>query len=214
MMLSLDRTSQVHKARSIRGLAVEFENLHDSIVEARRYGLYRYFTGMRLLMEGTASGGALGGVLSLGAPDPLFPDLDLLFSVLPAARVIHLVRHPYDCFLSMKSRKEMDSNPYRIGASWLGINAMIRRFCAGRFGEKQYMSLRYEDLVERTETELQRICRWIGVPFDQQMLLGAMEYHGRNENNVLENLRVDQERESLMAMVEHEMIHYGYTPEG
>lgn len=210
MLLSMDRTSQVHKARSLPELAEEFRMLQSSVSEARRVGVFLYFKEKRLMMEGAGSGSRHGGVLSLGSPEPLYPDLELLYSVLPNVRIIHLVRHPYDCFLSMKSRKEMDSNPYKVGASWLGINTMIRRYCTARSFQSQYCLLRYEDLVRNTESELQRLCGWIGVPFDPGMLSGVTRYFGRNQGCDMDALTDEAEKDSLMAMVHPELAHYGY----
>ena len=208
-VLSLDRTAQVHKARSLPELAGEFEILRSSVEDGRRHAVASYLVRKQEMLERDFPRRQLGGAFSLGCPEPRYPDLDLLLTVAPSARLIHLVRNPLTCFLSMKSRYEMDGNPHRIGASWAGINASIRQARESLPGS-QAILLRYEDLVSDPASQLSRLCAWLGVDFEEDMLDGAAEYHGRNRDVDLLALLTERERHVLQHLVATEAGNYDY----
>ena len=210
MILNLDRTAQIHKARSLVELTEEFEALRHAVEAARRHGLEIYFQDKKRIMTREHPGKKHGGVMSLGAPEPCYPDLALLCDVLPSVRIVHLVRHPKDCFLSMRSRAEMDGAPCKIGASWSGINALVRQTGTALKTQNRYFMLRYEDLTRQTEVELRRLCDWIGVPFDEDMLKGVDEYHGKNRDVDLAATTKPDELCALKDVVQTEAQHYGY----
>ena len=209
MILRLDRTAQVLKARSLPNLAEEFGILRQSVEAGRHRGTEVYFQEKKRVADRKFPNRKHGGVLSLGVPEPLFPDLEMLFAIVPGVRIVHLVRHPHGCFLSMKARGEMDGNPYKIGSSWRGINALVREYCLP-LGDTKYFLLRYEDLVSDTRGELVQLCAWIGVPFVEIMLDGVNEYHGRNKDIDLAKFEDPKERDILMTVVKEEAWHYGY----
>lgn len=211
MILSLDRTGQVHKTRSQSELATEFELVKKSVDYGRKQGIIKYFQEKKRIMVQNFPDKKHGGVLSPGAPEPLIPDLPLLFEILPKIRIIHLTRHPYDCFLSMKSRGEMDGNVYKIAASWISINASIREYCSSINNKARYILVRYEDLVKETENELKKLCAWIGTEFQTSMLSQVQEYHGRNKKNNIYNFSNEDEYKIFMSLVQSEAKRYSYT---
>ena len=207
-VLCLDRTGQVHKARSLAHLAQEFDLVRASVDEARRRGLEVYFEGKKRLMEGEGPDCKPGGVLPAGA-DAALPDLPALFPVMPAVRIVHLVRHPLDCFASFRSRGELNGDPARIGASWAAFNAAVREYC-GRLDGDRYRRLRYEDVVKDPKASLETLCAWIGVPFDGEMLAGLGDYHGRNEGVNPRRELDDIALGAVLAVAGGEAEVYGY----
>ncbi len=94
--------------------------------------------------------------------------IDLLPRLWPQAHFIHLLRDPRDVARST------------IGMGWtghvfFGVNIWIHaqrrwdRVCE-QTAPEQRMELRYEELVRKPETELSRICDFLGVAYDSAML--------------------------------------------
>ena len=86
----------------------------------------------------------------------------------PDARFIHLIRDPRDVTRSVV-QKGWAGNLYHAAEWWIDAercwDALVSRLSTDRFIE-----VRYENLVARPEDELSRICKWIGVSFDPEML--------------------------------------------
>lgn len=207
MLLGLDRTSQVHKARSLPELSAEFDLLRRSIQAGRLAGTREYMSGKLQFLADRLPGGAHGGPVSPGAPEPLAVDLPLLLDAVPGARILHLVRHPFDCFRSMKSRWEMDADPERIASSWLAINAAYRLFAAGT---SRSLTVRYEDLRNDTRLELKRIASWLNVDANAE-IPESQNYFGRNQSVDLSRLLTESEAARIWAIAGREGEHYGYT---
>lgn len=102
---------------------------------------------------------------------------------LPEARFIHLIRDGRDVALSQRERVIDGSNVpmSAMGERW------SRRITAAREGASEipdgsYMEVRYEDLVAEPEPTLRRICTFIDLDFDSEMLA----YHERASGRLAE----------------------------
>jgi acyl transferase domain-containing protein/pimeloyl-ACP methyl ester carboxylesterase len=98
------------------------------------------------------------------------------------AHYIHLVRHPapvVSSFVRMRmdrlfSSAEVDS--YQVAEQvWTVSNRNIRETLAG-LGPERYLQVHYEDLVRKPRETMERICAFLGVPFDPALLT---PYEGR-----------------------------------
>ena len=208
-LLKIDKTTQVHRSRSLPEFSREFDIVQRSVNYGREQGMLKYFSDKKDLMDEVYPDHKQGGVLPVGS-EISFPDFAMLQSIMPAIRIVHMVRDPYDCFLSLKSRQELNGDPYQIGATWLGLNAWVRGYFENLGDPTRYHMIRYEDLVENTVTELERLCDWIDVPYDPGMEQGLSEYHGRNQGIDLGDLTTVKEREMLMSVTGAEAERYGY----
>jgi len=208
MVLALDRTSQVHKARSLPELSEEFDLLRRSVQTGRLAGTVEYLSGKRDMLERALPGGVHGGPVSPGAPEPLAVDVPLLLDAAPKARFIHLIRHPFDCFASMKSRWEMDGNPARIAASWTAINSEFTKVGAD-LGAGQFYTLRYEDLRADTENRLKELMDWLGLPFDPSVL-ESDKYYGKNKGLDTSRLITSEEERVIWEIAGSLAGQYGY----
>ena len=96
--------------------------------------------------------------------------LPILRRVFPDAKIIHLIRDPRDVYLSRKQ------------AAWSASRSDTLQFLAYRaqyelgqrlgpqlFGDN-YLEIYYENLLSQPQTELERVCRLLDVPFDERML--------------------------------------------
>ncbi|MFV2051377.1 sulfotransferase family protein [Aliiroseovarius sp. YM-037] len=97
--------------------------------------------------------------------------IDRLLEIFPNARIIHILRDPRDVARSS------------IGIGWAGtvyhgINHWIEcestwEKIADQIAPEQVLTLRYEALIANPERELDAVCAFLGVSYDDRML----EYH-------------------------------------
>lgn len=93
---------------------------------------------------------------------------DRLRFIWPDARYIHLVRDPRDVARSVL-QKGWVGNIYQASRYWIQAEDCWDSLLA-YLSSEQIIELRYEDLVTQTESELSRICKFIGVEFSPLML--------------------------------------------
>ncbi|RMH25456.1 MAG: sulfotransferase [Planctomycetota bacterium] len=91
-----------------------------------------------------------------------------LVSIWPDARFIHLVRDPRDVAPSVIGMGWAGNCYYGV-AGWEHTEREWDRLAA-RLDPSRYIEIRFEQLLADPEAELSRICDFIGVPFDPQML--------------------------------------------
>jgi len=94
--------------------------------------------------------------------------LDAIRELIPEARFIHLIRDGRDAALSL--RKMWFSPGWEIETQanfWRDCVVAARR--AG-LNSDDYLEVRYEDLVLETPNTLQRICKFINLPYHDAML--------------------------------------------
>ena len=89
--------------------------------------------------------------------------------LLPEARFIHLLRDPRDV-----ARSSIGMG--WVGLSYFGIDHWIRTeraWDAAAIPSDRVLTLKFESLMADIETELQRVCVFLGVPFSK----GMLDYH-------------------------------------
>lgn len=92
----------------------------------------------------------------------------------PDARFVHIIRDGRDACLSQLGQDFGHTELIPCAVDWQEQVSWVARMGA-ILGSDRYLELRYEDLVTDPEPVLQRICKFIGLPFDSAML----EYHRR-----------------------------------
>jgi len=91
--------------------------------------------------------------------------LPLLAELFPEARFVHAVRDGRDVALAHTDGTKIE----QVAVSWK------RRVAAGReagreLGADRYIESRFEELINDTETAVRRLCDFLDLPFDPQML--------------------------------------------
>jgi hypothetical protein len=85
----------------------------------------------------------------------------------PAAKVVHLVRHPYSNLVSMKKMPmqgfEWDVMGYQ--AAYLRRSYHLAQANLKRYGTERYRVVRYEDLTEQTETTMRDLADFLGLDY-------------------------------------------------
>jgi sulfotransferase family protein len=104
-----------------------------------------------------------------GDKTPLYcKSLDTIRNALPEARFVHLIRDGRDAALSLRGMwfspgPEMETQ----AAYWRECVLAARRAGANR---RDYIEVRYEDLILRTRETLRSICMFIDLDYDDAML--------------------------------------------
>lgn len=101
-------------------------------------------------------------------------DINALF---PNTKFIHIVRDGRDVAQSVL---KMDWGPNDIieAAEWWRDHVRLGRCMGKMLPPDRYMEIRYEDLVLDTESNLRRICEFLGIPYSDKML----EYHKSSQS--------------------------------
>ncbi|HGY55116.1 MAG TPA: amino acid adenylation domain-containing protein [Caldithrix abyssi] len=91
---------------------------------------------------------------------------------------IHLVRHPYAMIYSFIEAK-LDQNFFRYDHPftrrelaeliWIATNRNVTEFLS-KIPEKRQYLIRFEDLLANPKDELMRLCAFLNIPFDDDML--------------------------------------------
>lgn len=92
--------------------------------------------------------------------------MDLLKSIHPQARFVHIVRDPRDSCLS--ARSVWNKSLLRSADRWRAAIVQAQRTSASIGGD--YLEIRYEDLLTRTESLLRQVCDFLGCDFSPAML--------------------------------------------
>jgi hypothetical protein len=102
-----------------------------------------------------------------------------LFEAFPNARFVQLMRDPRDNYGALKSG--VDKHYARFGEDeHMTLSSLVHRARLGmlfaqanlkRFGPERYKVVRFEDLVRDGERILRDICAFLGISFDQKLLV-------------------------------------------
>jgi hypothetical protein len=135
--------------------------------------------------------GRLKGKRLVGEKTPKYVRyLPTLNELWPGARVVHLIRDGRDVALSLLDWDKSERNvgrfptwkddPLATAALYWEWNVRLGREAGAFLGPDRYHELRYEALVTEPEAECVKLCSFLGLPFDPQML----RFHeGRTREN-------------------------------
>jgi len=105
----------------------------------------------------------------------------LVHELLPEVRFIHLIRDGRDVALSYRDLWFGPGSVTEAADWWLARIEVARAEAAG-LPAGQYLEVRYEELVQRPETALQEICRFLHLPWEAAML----DYHAQARDRLTE----------------------------
>ncbi len=208
MTLALDITAQVHKARSMPDLKDHLKALKESTDHGRVEGLKHYFNSIsENYLNSSDQETHILGEICMGSPIPKDPDLEAIYKAFPDFKTIHLIRNPIDSFKSFKVRHEMDDDASKVAGSWLALNARVRRFFEVHPQySKQYLPVRYEDLIHQPEATIKKVCEFLGLDFEEELLSSFQERWGKGTVATIS----DQDKESIESIAASELKRYNY----
>ena len=100
--------------------------------------------------------------------------LDYIEKTVPQVKIIHILRNGADVVASIYQLAQRDPQRWRKCAD--GIDASINRWIRdmeisrGYINQPNHFLIRYEDLVEQPQANLECLCQFIGINFDERML--------------------------------------------
>lgn len=103
--------------------------------------------------------------------------LDLLGSLFPEAKFVHIIRDGRDVALAYVERPEWGPRTIPEAAMYWRSRVERGRESGGRLGPDRYREVRYESLIADAEGTVTDLCRFLGLEFHPAML----EYHKRGE---------------------------------
>jgi hypothetical protein len=128
---------------------------------------------------------ALDGKSRSGDKTPLYArHLPVVEALLPESHFIHIVRDGRDVYLSARNApwsvvrhwfpfgREVET----LAAQWRRDIMLCRRLAVT---SRHFMELRYEDLLDDPAGQLERICRFIDLPYEEAMLEFDEQERGR-----------------------------------
>jgi len=95
-------------------------------------------------------------------------DIDIIRTIFPDAKIVHLVRDGRDVVLSQKSIEWMSGNLPKLVLDWQWKTTIAHK--VGAMLGHDFLEIRYEDLVCGPEEVLRRICSFLGEAYDPAML--------------------------------------------
>jgi hypothetical protein len=132
--------------------------------------------------------GAARGKPLVGDKTPNYVrQIHVLHALWPHARFIHLIRDGRDVCLSVLSWKRKAARLAELFPTWVGDPVITAGLCWERDvrqgrekgqprGPGLYQEVRYEDLVNRPAEEARKLCAFLGVAYEAEML---EFHHGR-----------------------------------
>src|SRR5918996_5486464 len=109
--------------------------------------------------------------------------MKLIQRALPEARFVHVIRDGRDVALSVLDRTVRDLTAADVARRW---KKKITKAREDSPKLRYYTEVRYEDLIGDTEPVLRRVCEFIKLDFDPEMLA----YHERSSERLKEMARV------------------------
>ncbi|ADG87367.1 sulfotransferase family protein [Thermobispora bispora] len=94
--------------------------------------------------------------------------VEMLLRMFPDAQFVHLIRDGRDCVASLKEMPWYRPDAIYAAANWAESIDFAKRY-ARKLPKDTYYQLRYEDLTADPETELKRLCDFLGEEYDPAM---------------------------------------------
>jgi Sulfotransferase family len=131
--------------------------------------------------------------------------MQLIAQLLPETSFIHLIRDGRDVALSIKDLWFGPRSVTDAAEVWVGRIRLARKQSAQL---TRYMEIRYEDLVCDTEPTLRRLCEFIDLPWESQLL----DYYQGAEKRLSELSRDIRDRQGdLRATAEQRVNIHAWT---
>ncbi len=117
-----------------------------------------------------------------GDKNPLnISEIKFIHTHFPDARIVHIIRDIRGVYHSLKERQIKQSAEWKgwrdgvwgISQKWAWVERNAHQYA----DDPRYHELKYETLVANPETELRRVCEFLGIEFEQSML----EYHKKSD---------------------------------
>ena len=151
------------KSRAFGGINLEY--LADAIAEGDSFDLkYPFIMAMNAWSAHQGK-----GTWGEKTPKNIFY-IDVIHEMFPEARFLFLIRDPRAVVHSMNRFARLEDNSAINAFNWVQAVTAGRSLLQSKVPSSQWLAVRYEALVQRTESELRRICSFLEEPYDEHML--------------------------------------------
>lgn len=96
-------------------------------------------------------------------------EMDVLWNLFPGCRIVHIVRDGRGVANSLRTLEWGSRNLVKLARDWSWRVTLAHKM-GMMLGPGYYHEVRYEDLVRSPEAVLRGICKFVGEPFDREML--------------------------------------------
>lgn len=96
-------------------------------------------------------------------------EIPLLLKLFPEARIIHIYRDGRDVALSWLQSRYVPQNIYTAARLWKSWTSAGRQAGAA-LPRETYLEVCYERLLQQPRETIQRVCEFVGEPFDERLL--------------------------------------------
>ena len=105
-------------------------------------------------------------------------EIDVLHTLFPDCRIVHLVRDGRDVAVSLRGIGWGSAHIPRVAEDWRWKTLLAHKV-GGVLGDR-FLEVRYEDLIREPQNVLTRVCAFLGERFSPAML----DYHRDAEKNI------------------------------
>ena len=95
--------------------------------------------------------------------------IPVILEIFSEAKIIHIIRDGRDVALSWLRVGFEPRNVYKAAQLWKERVEAARR-CGGALAAETYMEVGYESLLTNTRSTMERVCRFVGEPFREEVL--------------------------------------------
>ena len=95
-------------------------------------------------------------------------DIDIIRTIFPDCKIIHLVRDGRDVILSQRKMEWMSSNLPKLARDWAWKATLVHK--VGAVLGPDFLEVYYEDLVRDPKETLEQICRFLEEPYLPEVL--------------------------------------------
>lgn len=125
--------------------------------------------------------------------------IQLLKELYPDARIVHIIRDVRDYCLSM--RNAWGKSMLRAAQRW--VDSVSQAEDARHRFPDDVLCLRYEDLLENTESELNRLCIFLGVEYEPAMSVLETSVENLGSAKGVSEVKRDNKKKYLTRMNSH-----------
>jgi len=158
---------KTHKYKFYDALGLNENQLHNLIVH--HHGTLSFQQGFQYFIQCCTSARLLENPVLLGDKNPVYSFyFQTLMRKFPESKFLFLIRDPRGQFHSIKRFDFEISNPFLQAARWKLITKRMLK--AHLKFPSRTLIVRYEDLVENSESKLEEICHFLSLDFELEML--------------------------------------------
>ena len=108
----------------------------------------------------------------VGDKDPkIIENIKSLNYFFPNSKIIHIIRDPRDVVLSRTKARWSKKYPYFIHSIIYYLQMTLgRKMLYKYYSKSNYYELKYEDLIRESDYELKKICNFLGVEYEKNIL--------------------------------------------